>query len=94
MSLPAGAVTLVDAAQVVSAWPWQSLDLTQPEVDIPGLLKQSPAFDGSVPGVEHMPGGQRAGYARWTAFRKSGLSQYAARRNNPMLRCGALPWWP
>lgn len=50
------------------------------------LLQRSDAFDESVPGVSHMPGGQKAGNARWEAFKKNGLSQYAARRNNAMLR--------
>ena len=62
------------------------MDLTLPGVDIPDLLNQCPGFDASVPGVQHMPGGQRAGYARWEAFKKKGLSQYAARRNLAMLR--------
>ena len=65
--------------------PWASVDLSKEE-DLCALLDKAGTFDGSVRGVDHMIGGQVAGYARWEAFRKSGLGQYAARRNNPMLR--------
>lgn len=73
----------MDAA--ANAVPWKSIDLSQ-EDDVGALLDKAGVFDGSVRGVDHMIGGQKAGYARWENFRKSGLSQYAARRNNPMLR--------
>jgi len=73
---------------------WESVDLTAEGVDIEGLLRSCPAFDGTVPGINHMPGGERAGLARWEGFKKSGLSQYAARRNNPMLRfLVSIPAW-
>ena len=65
---------------------WGSLDLSSTNTDLEELLRKAGVFDGSVPGVSHMPGGQKAGYARWEAFKKNGLSQYAARRNNAMLR--------
>lgn len=38
--------------------------------------------------MDHIHGGTREGNARWEAFRRSGLDQYASRRNNAMLRCG------
>lgn len=66
--------------------PWGSVDLQSGNMEIGVLLQKTDAFDHSVPGVTHMPGGQKAGYARWEAFKKTGLSQYAARRNNAMLR--------
>jgi len=62
------------------------VNLTEEDLDLEELLRSCPAFDGSVPGVHHMPGGQKAGLERWEAFKRCGLSQYAARRNNPMLR--------
>lgn len=71
--------------------PWGSIDLTTGNVDIQKMLKKTDAFDSSVPGVTQMPGGQTAGYARWEAFKKNGLSQYAARRNNAMLRQASPP---
>lgn len=70
---------------LVASIPWTSVDLGIVP-DLAALLRESQAFDASVPGVDHMTGSQSAGYARWEAFRRSGLSQYAARRNNPMLR--------
>lgn len=45
-------------------------------------------MDQSVPGVVHMVGGCRGGYARWRNFLLRGLDQYAARRNNAMTRDG------
>jgi deoxyribodipyrimidine photolyase len=62
------------------------VDLNSEGMDVEELLRSCPAFDGTVPGIHHMPGGEKAGQARWEAFKKSGLSQYAVRRNNPMLR--------
>lgn len=79
----------VDASackQAAQSIPWASIDITDSKFDFAEMLTKSGAFDGSVQGVSHMPGGQKAGYARWEAFKKNGLSQYAARRNNAMLR--------
>ncbi len=45
--------------------------------------------------MTHITGGTRTGNARWAAFLRSGLDQYASRRNNAMLRCAAAagrPW--
>lgn len=66
--------------------PWTSVDLVDGDKDILGLLEESSIVDKSVPGIDHMPGGQIAGYKRWENFKKNGLGSYAAKRNNPMLR--------
>ncbi len=42
-------------------------------------------IDHAVGPVPHTPGGSRAGYARWAAFRESGLRSYAGARNNPLV---------
>jgi len=39
------------------------------------------AIDHSVAPVGHTPGGSRAGYARWEAFKSHGLGRYHKRRN-------------
>jgi photolyase PhrII len=39
-------------------------------------------IDHGVPPVAHTPGGSRAGYARWDAFRRQGLARYASDRNH------------
>ncbi len=75
------------AAELIT---WGSVDLSGTNVEIEKILQKSDAFDSSVPGVQHMPGGQQAANARWEAFKKNGLSQYAARRNNVMLRFKSL----
>jgi photolyase PhrII len=41
------------------------------------------AIDHGVPPVPETPGGARAGYARWEAFRAEGLADYARDRNDP-----------
>ena len=45
------------------------------------------AIDHGVPAVPHTPGGSRAGYARWEAFRDQGLRAYARERND-----AAIEW--
>lgn len=66
---------------------WQPFDLTT--ADIPALVAAWPGLDHSVPGVAHVMGGSRAGYARWEAWKATGgLSLYAARRNDAMQREG------
>lgn len=75
------------ALQAAESFQWQSINLAGMS-DLLELLRKSDAFDAGVPGVSHMLGGQSAGYARWDSFKKSGLAQYAARRNNAMQRCG------
>lgn len=39
-------------------------------------------IDHSIAAVHDTPGGSAAGYARWDAFKRSGLAGYAARRND------------
>ena len=42
------------------------------------------AIDHTVGPVSHTRGGSEAGYARWSAFRETGLGGYAARRNDAL----------
>ena len=65
---------------------WEPLDLQS--ADIGSLVAGCAGVDQEVPPVAHIHGGAREGNARWEAFRRSGLDQYASRRNNAMLRCG------
>ena len=66
--------------------PWTSIDLVDKDNDILALLDKCDWLDRTALGIDHMPGGQVHGYKRWEAFKKTGLSSYAAKRNNPMLR--------
>ena len=43
-------------------------------------------IDHSVAGIIHTTGGSTAAYTRWERFKLAGLNQYAAKRNNSMLR--------
>ena len=43
-------------------------------------------IDHSVAGIAHTTGGSTAAYTRWEKFKLAGLNQYAAKRNNSMLR--------
>ncbi|MCD0458337.1 FAD-dependent oxidoreductase [Roseiconus lacunae] len=45
--------------------------------------------DHSVAPVAETPGGSKAGYARWEAFKKNGLADYEATRNDPLAASGA-----
>lgn len=65
---------------------WDPLDLQG--ADINALVRGCAGVDQQVPPVPHIDGGTREGNARWEAFRRNGLDQYASRRNNAMLRCG------
>lgn len=68
---------------------WQPLDLTLPDMDIAALVRQWPGLDQSVPGVTHMEGGSRAGYARWQAWRSGGgIGAYPGSRNDALKRNG------
>lgn len=49
--------------------------------DIPALIARCD-IDHTIPPVAHTPGGSRAGYARWNAFKARGLRSYDKRRNN------------
>ncbi|KAL0033170.1 hypothetical protein WJX79_007045 [Trebouxia sp. C0005] len=65
---------------------WQPLDLSPDDVDITQLLQQCRGIDHSVEGIQHTTGGSTAAYTRWEKFKLAGLNQYAAKRNNSMLR--------
>jgi hypothetical protein len=45
-------------------------------------------IDHSIGPVPHTPGGSSAGYRRWAHFRRTSLSKYARRRNNPLTPAG------
>ena len=51
-------------------------------------MRDCKGVDQAVPPLSHIRGGTHEGNARWSAFRRDGLDQYANRRNNAMLRCG------
>ncbi|KAL3136989.1 hypothetical protein ABBQ32_006586 [Trebouxia sp. C0010 RCD-2024] len=72
--------------QVPEGLGWQPLDLSADDVDISQLLQQCRGIDHSVPGIIHTTGGSTAAYTRWEKFKLAGLNQYAAKRNNSMLR--------
>lgn len=65
---------------------WEPLDLPD-SLDISALVRGCAGVDQAVPPLSHIRGGTREGNARWSAFRRDGLDQYANRRNNAMLRC-------
>ncbi len=65
--------------------PFTPLDLAA--ADIPALCAACD-IDHSVPPVPHTPGGSRAGYSRWDAFKRAGLASYHRRRNDAAER------WP
>jgi len=50
------------------------------------LLAKYRGIDQSVAGIQHTTGGSTAAYTRWEKFKLAGLNQYAAKRNNSMLR--------
>ncbi|MCC9599610.1 FAD-dependent oxidoreductase [Stieleria sp. JC731] len=53
-----------------------------------GQLIRRCRIDHSVAPVADTPGGSRAGYARWDAFKASGLAKYEATRNDPLSQSG------
>ena len=62
--------------------PFEPVDLDTAD---PAELVASCCIDHAVGPVPHSPGGSRAGYARWAAFRAEGLRSYAGARNNPLV---------
>lgn len=52
-------------------------------IDLGALIARC-EIDHTVGPVPHTPGGSRAGYARWHAFRDGALRSYDARRNDPL----------
>lgn len=65
--------------------PFTPIDLET--ADLSALIAEC-AVDHMVGPVADTPGGARAGYARWTAFREQGLRTYARRRNDALDRQG------
>ncbi|MEE4299356.1 MAG: deoxyribodipyrimidine photo-lyase [Pseudomonadales bacterium] len=61
--------------------PFPPLDLQS--TDLAELVAQC-EIDHLVGPVDHTPGGSRAGYARWQAFRDGGLRRYDKRRNDAL----------
>lgn len=73
---------------VVGALPELGFEPVEPAgMCIPELLAQC-SIDHAVPPVAHMPGGSKAGYARWREFCNRRLRAYAKRRNNAEDRDG------
>lgn len=65
----------------ISHLPFEPVDLNR--LEIRDLLAAS-AIDHGVAPVPHTPGGSKAGYARWEAFKKQGLKRYADHRNDAL----------
>ncbi|MEE4380371.1 MAG: FAD-dependent oxidoreductase, partial [Pseudomonadales bacterium] len=61
--------------------PFEPVDLATADL---AELVAACAIDHTVGPVPHTPGGSRAGYARWEAFRDGGLRRYDKRRNDPL----------
>jgi photolyase PhrII len=59
-------------------------DLVFKEHDIAELIAECEIDHGVAP-VFETPGGSKAGYERWNAFRENGLTDYAKKRNNPLI---------
>lgn len=68
-----------DCAMFRGELPFKPLDLQH--ADLAELAAEC-QIDHSVAPVADTPGGSRAGYARWDAFKKAGLASYARRRND------------
>ncbi|MFW5681081.1 MAG: FAD-dependent oxidoreductase, partial [Pseudomonadota bacterium] len=75
--------------RIVSALP-QALSFAPLDVERAriGELLATAAIDHGVGPVADTPGGSRAGYARWAAFRDGSLGAYARRRNDAADRMG------
>ena len=75
------AVYLLHVCCVTAAWSlWSVIALLQT------CSHACRGIDHSVAGIQHTTGGSTAAYTRWERFKLAGLSQYAAKRNNSMLR--------
>ena len=68
-----------DCAMFTGELPFEPLDLQRADL---AQLTAACQIDHSVAPVADTPGGTRAGYARWEAFKKKGLRSYARRRND------------
>ncbi|KAK9806535.1 hypothetical protein WJX73_008373 [Symbiochloris irregularis] len=79
---------LPDAKAAVGPLEWEPLDLCAEGLDIPRLVAGCRGVDQGVPGIQHQLGGCSHGYGRWARFKADGLSRYASRRNNAMIRDG------
>ena len=69
----------IDCGMFWGELPFPSLDLQR--ADLPELIARC-QIDHSIAPVADTPGGSRAAYARWDAFKRNGLSGYARRRND------------
>ena len=69
----------VDCELYAGPLPFTSLDL---QSECLGSLIGRCRVDHSVAPVADSPGGTRAGYARWEAFKRDGLADYRKRRND------------
>lgn len=66
---------------VVPALPFPPVELE--DADLPSLVAECDIDHGIAP-VSGTPGGARAGYARWEAFKRESLGHYARDRNDPL----------
>ena len=57
---------------------FESFDFSTPIADAIAHCQ----IDHTIPAVLDTPGGSTAGYARWDAFKRNGLTRYASRRND------------
>ncbi|OYP30996.1 FAD-dependent oxidoreductase [Rhodopirellula sp. MGV] len=62
--------------------------LSLQDADLASLIGQC-RIDHSVAPVADTPGGSKAGYARWEAFKASGLADYELTRNDPLNPSGS-----
>lgn len=72
-------------AASVPSLPFAPIDAARLDDDAIAELVAACAIDHGVAPVRTLRGGTEAGYARWDAFRASGLARYAARRNDAAL---------
>jgi predicted NAD/FAD-dependent oxidoreductase len=91
----------LDARPYTGPLPFEPVDLRQ--VDLSDLVAAA-EIDHTIAPVPHTPGGERAAWARWRAFRDGPLRMYAARRNDALepqgasrlsaaLHFGCIPAW-
>lgn len=75
----------VDCDMYDGRLPFESVDLQ--DANLASLIGRC-RIDHAIAPVADTPGGSRAGYARWNAFRENGLDRYAKRRNDAAVHDG------
>ncbi len=74
---------LPSAAMFAGPLPFEGVDLRTADID--ALCARCP-IDHSIGPIHHTPGGSRAGYARWEAFKRQGIGTYARLRNDAAIK--------